>query len=410
MGGGQVHARICRGLIVRRGLLASCLCILSPAACVLPEVFASNEPEQAAGPMVEEGVSNGRENRVHPTAPAAESMQEQAVGTMQQSVSDAGIMSSGQSVSAVTGAAGSTASSSGAAASAGSSSAELVQLGAACPAGGPSECISGKCADGICCQVGSCDVCQRCGASGMCEPVRNAMVGTCSGKLHCDAQAKCVGGIGAVCGGGNACEDGTCLDSVCCDAASCGTCSTCNVFGSEGSCISVRGNDDMDSCYDSQTCDSAGVCDQLAIDNIRGSGNGSRFGDSEFSRVAQSFSLKSAVRLVEIHVDLTCEDEKTQLTAELRAMTTEGASVPSDLVISRLRDAGIGQSGLRMLVTESAVALNPGQSVALVLGTSGGACAFRSVGSSADGMPFAERSGSAGWVSSAGFGFRALVR
>gem|GEM_PF-5810768 len=355
-------------------------------------------------------VGEGRESRVDALAPAAEPMQEQAVGTMQNSMSDAGMMSSGQLGNAAASSAGSSSATAGAAGSAVSSSAELVQLGAACPASGPSQCVSGKCADGVCCQVGSCDVCQRCGTSGMCEPVRSASVARCSGKLHCDAQAKCVGGIGAVCGGGNECEEGSCLDSVCCGVASCGKCSTCNVFGSEGSCNSVRGNDDMDSCYDSQTCDSAGVCDDVAIDRLVGSATWSRFGDADIIRVAQSFSLESAGRLVEIHVDLNCEDEKTQLTAELRAMTNGGASVPSGTIMGRLRDAGVGQSGLRMFATESAMALSAGERVALVLGTSGGVCALHSSGSYPGSMAFAERPGSAGWSSFSVFAFKVLVQ
>lgn len=351
--------------------------------------------------MVEDGIATSRESHSEAQAPAAAPMQEQAVGMSQQSTGDAGTMSSGQSGTAAAGAAGSPV----------ASSPELAQLGAACPASGPSQCVSGKCADGVCCEVEACDVCQRCGSSGQCEPVRNAMVGRCSGKLHCDAQAKCVGSIGATCGADSECEDGSCFDRVCCGVASCGKCSACNVVGSEGGCSSVRGNDDMDSCHNSQTCDSAGVCDEVAIEHLERTASWSRFGDAELARVAQSFSLRSAGSLVEVHVELNCEDERTQLTAELRAMTQDASSVPSSLVIGRLRDAGVGQSGLRMFASESPMALNAGESVALVLGTSGGGvCALNSAASYPGGMAFGERPNATGWLPSAVFAFKVLVR
>jgi hypothetical protein len=388
-----VHARIRRRLIVRWRLLAGCLCTLSSAACVLPEVFASHQPEEAVAPISEEA----RESHVDALAPAAAPMQEQAVGTMQTNTPDAGTTSNGQSGTAAAG-------------KAASSSSELAPLGAACPASGPNQCVSGKCTDGVCCQVGSCDDCQSCGTSGVCEPVRNAMVGRCSGGLRCDAQGKCVGSTGVTCGADNECEDGSCLDQVCCSVASCGKCSACNVIGSEGGCASVRGNDDTDSCHDSQTCDSAGVCDEVAIDHLERTASWSRFGDAEFARVAQSFSLQRAGSLIEVHVELNCEDVRTVLTAELRAMTKDVTSVPSGLVIGSLRDGGVGQSGLRMFVSESAMALNAGESVALVLGTSGGVCAFNSAASYPGGMAFAERRGETGWVSSAVFAFKVLVR
>ena len=296
----------------------------------------------------------------------------------------------------------------GAAGSAVSSAANMAPLGAACAAGGPSQCASGRCADGVCCVVETCETCHRCGSTGMCEPVRNGMLGTCSGKLHCDAQARCVGSIGASCRADNECEAGSCLDQVCC-AASCGVCSACDSVGSSGRCAPVIGNDDADTCHDSQTCDSTGVCASVGIAHVQRGATWFRFGVTDAPRRAQSFSLPRSASLIEIHVDLNCEED-SELTAELEEMTDGGAPRPSGAVIGSLRDAGVGQAGLRMLVLERAVALDAGHVVALVLGTNRGTCALNSAVGSAPGPAYAESPDTSGWMLGPEFAFKVLVR
>jgi hypothetical protein len=97
------------------------------------------------------------------------------------------------------------------------------------------QCDSGFCVDGVCCNsacAGKCDTCaQSLGAEkdGTCsiKGIRNAdddgrcdaTHGNCGGACTCDGQGACVGALGASCEENADCASGHCTDGVCCNAA-----------------------------------------------------------------------------------------------------------------------------------------------------------------------------------------------
>jgi MYXO-CTERM domain-containing protein len=58
------------------------------------------------------------------------------------------------------------------------------------------------------------------------------------------------------------CASGNCVDGVCCDVAACtGACKSCNVAGSEGTCVLAKaGTEVTGSCAVGQACDGTGSC------------------------------------------------------------------------------------------------------------------------------------------------------
>jgi hypothetical protein len=58
------------------------------------------------------------------------------------------------------------------------------------------------------------------------------------------------------------CASGNCVEGVCCDVAACtGACKSCNVAGSEGTCVLAKaGTEVAGSCADGQSCDGSGSC------------------------------------------------------------------------------------------------------------------------------------------------------
>jgi hypothetical protein len=92
-----------------------------------------------------------------------------------------------------------------------------ADLGAACGTG--SQCASGFCTDGVCCNASACDPCKKCGSQGKCE-VNVAHGQTddgCAPPASCDGNGKCSGPpaacAGVQCAGGGACqrENSQCL-------------------------------------------------------------------------------------------------------------------------------------------------------------------------------------------------------
>jgi MYXO-CTERM domain-containing protein len=109
---------------------------------------------------------------------------------------------------------------------------------AAVPCAFGSECGTGFCADGVCCDKpcdGACDGCTAArkgsGADGVCGAVPPEL----------DPNDACVVSKGGPCDAPGQCATGFCVDGLCCDSACAGTCEACDVSGSLGTCVPVKG-------------------------------------------------------------------------------------------------------------------------------------------------------------------------
>jgi len=139
-------------------------------------------------------------------------------------------------------------------------------LGDVCASG--LSCLSGLCADGVCCDQscgGACDRCDLAADVGRCRPVPQGTQGSttcnpyvcngtnttcptgCTDDAQCDAQHFCWNGNCALngtgtpstpCRAGIQCASSFCVDAVCCDSACTGNCESCNLVGLNGSCRS----------------------------------------------------------------------------------------------------------------------------------------------------------------------------
>jgi len=101
-----------------------------------------------------------------------------------------------------------------------------------------SDCSSGFCVDGVCCDSKCDGVCQACTASrkgsgtdGVCGAIPPAK----------DSKDACALFQGAACSNDAECASGVCADGVCCDARCTGQCESCAVPGSVGTCTPAIG-------------------------------------------------------------------------------------------------------------------------------------------------------------------------
>ena len=120
--------------------------------------------------------------------------------------------------------------------------------GQSCTSG--SECVSGHCADSVCCDsacTGACQTCNALGTSGTCSAVAKGQPDTngspaCTGDKVCDGLGKCLTQQGKACSGATECLAGFCRDGVCCDKACDITCESCALSGSVGTCTYIPSN------------------------------------------------------------------------------------------------------------------------------------------------------------------------
>ncbi len=128
----------------------------------------------------------------------------------------------------------------------------------------PSECLSGNCVDGRCCNTACAALCTACnlaGSVGSCsaigaglDPANECLAGACDGAGACKRDN------GQLCTLALECLSGNCVDGRCCNTACTATCSACNLAGSAGACTPLGvGLDPANECL-AGACDGAGVC------------------------------------------------------------------------------------------------------------------------------------------------------
>lgn len=140
--------------------------------------------------------------------------------------------------------------------------------GQSCTTG--SECVSGQCFDGVCCNVacsGTCKSCNITGAVGTCSNVASGQddtngVPVCSGATQsCDGMGVCKKETGQVCTAATECLSGFCADGYCCNSACTTACKSCGISGNVGVCSNVNiGQDDPGTCSGTNSCDGVGSC------------------------------------------------------------------------------------------------------------------------------------------------------
>jgi hypothetical protein len=116
----------------------------------------------------------------------------------------------------------------------------LYLRGGGCSSG--SECGSGFCTDGVCCETPVCGACQTCAglSPGVCTPVSSAEdPDTCAEKdlKSCNRAGRCGLGLGATCTVESECAVGICTAGICSKGATCKNASTViDRVGKEVSC------------------------------------------------------------------------------------------------------------------------------------------------------------------------------
>jgi hypothetical protein len=186
--------------------------------------------------------------------------------------------------------------------------------GQACAAA--SECTSGFCVDGTCCNA-ECPACQACNdptSLGTCKNVPfntddTSAPNQCMGTSTCDGGGSCKKEPGASCAVASECLSANCVDGVCCDLPCTGTCQACSAVkkgqGLDGFCGNIKSGVDPDGeCPDGVAC-RTGLCN----------GNGA-CGNSSAGTACGD--LQSCVAGLETHADScngsgACVDAGTQL-------------------------------------------------------------------------------------------------
>ncbi len=131
------------------------------------------------------------------------------------------------------------------------------------------ECLSGFCVDGVCCNAACTGTCVACniGTVGTCSNVAVGQddVGTCAGTdVSCDGAGACKSTLGVACSANAECLSAFCVDGFCCNTACNGSCQACSLLlqgqGTNGTCGPILTGTDpsnecaMGSCNGSSAC------------------------------------------------------------------------------------------------------------------------------------------------------------
>ncbi|MEO5730428.1 MAG: hypothetical protein ABI134_05480, partial [Byssovorax sp.] len=142
------------------------------------------------------------------------------------------------------------------------------------------DCASGFCTDGVCCNTACTGECVACtaakkgsGADGVCGsvPINQPDTGganVCVSPKACDGANHCRKTDGQACGGSSECVSGSCADGVCCNTVCNGTCLACSAAkkgsGSDGVCgniaINLPDTAATVQCTGVNSCDGNGTC------------------------------------------------------------------------------------------------------------------------------------------------------
>jgi len=120
---------------------------------------------------------------------------------------------------------------------------EYYTRGGACSVG--TQCETGYCVDGVCCEQVSCGTCQACdtvGSPGLCATVSLADdPDSCpAATSSCDAIGQCKKKNAQTCAASSECASGSCANGYCCSTACGGGCDVCNV--TPGTCTLISDN------------------------------------------------------------------------------------------------------------------------------------------------------------------------
>ncbi|MBI2394594.1 MAG: hypothetical protein HYV09_33805, partial [Deltaproteobacteria bacterium] len=117
---------------------------------------------------------------------------------------------------------------------------EYYSRGGGCAVG--TQCLTGYCVDGVCCEQLQCDTCQACdlaGSAGRCATVTSTDDSdSCPAATKtCDATGSCKKKQAQSCTAASECASGHCANGWCCNQACTGGCDVCNA--TPGTCTSL---------------------------------------------------------------------------------------------------------------------------------------------------------------------------
>ncbi|MFO0593095.1 MAG: hypothetical protein U0441_36470 [Polyangiaceae bacterium] len=138
-------------------------------------------------------------------------------------------------------------------------------------------CVSGYCADMVCCASpcqGMCRACNLAGSMGTCTniPAGQDPANECAGAGLCDGSGMCGLPNGTGCTAASDCISAICADGVCCNSSCAGSCKACNLVGSMGTCANIPlGQDPANECA-SSSCNGNGACNKPLGQNCGNAG------------------------------------------------------------------------------------------------------------------------------------------